>query len=142
MSFHDYSRTLTVSGNSPDQVDAVFSTLRDDLQALSTPLGGSGLRSALGTVTVVVLANVLIVLGLMFFESRRKIVLLPMSVVFLLLALLFTLPLGDVLAGFIAVSGDASFTVRYGGQISFFGFILGVVGLPAALVPLFSRKKT
>ena len=142
MRFGDYSRALTVSGNSPDQVDAVFSALRDHIQKLSTPFGGSGHRSFLGFFIFALLAYALIGLIIFYFQSRHKIILVSISLVGLLLVLLFTLPLGDMLAGFVAVSGDASFMVRYGPQMSFWGFVLGAVALPITLVPIFYSKKS
>lgn len=138
LSFRDFSRTLTVRGNSPDQVDAVFSVLRDDIQRLSTSFGGSGQRIAIAVITLWVLSTALVVLSAVYIGARRKIILLPISLVGLLLFLFFALPLGDMLAGFIAVSGDASFMVRYGPQISFLGFVLTAVATIIALIPLFS----
>lgn len=77
MSFRDFGRSLTVSGNFPDQIDAVFSAMRDDIQRLSTPFGGSGHRFLLGYFTLIILATALIVLTAIFFENRRKSILLP-----------------------------------------------------------------
>jgi hypothetical protein len=141
MSFRDFGRSLTVSGNFPDQIDAVFSAMRDDIQRLSTPFGGSGHRFLLGYFTLIILATALIVLTAIFFENRRKSILLPIFLVGLLFILFFVLPLGDMFAGFVAVSGDASFVVWYGPQISFWGFVIGAVALSLTLVPVFHEKK-
>lgn len=136
ISFRDFSRTLTVSGNSPDQVDAVFSALRDDIQKLSTPFGGSQLKSVLGIILFTILGNALLYLTLSYFQEKQKIYLLPISIVVGLAVMLFVLPWSEMLAGFIAVSGDASFMVMYGAQISFWGFVVGLIALPVSIIPL------
>ncbi len=41
LDFRDYNRTLTVEGPSPEQVDAVFATLREDLAAYRAMLEGA-----------------------------------------------------------------------------------------------------
>jgi hypothetical protein len=46
--FSDYRRTLTVEGNSPEHVDAVFAAIREDLMHLSSALGGTGIKMFFG----------------------------------------------------------------------------------------------
>jgi hypothetical protein len=70
-----------------------------------------------------------------WFRNRRVTVLVPTVIVVVLLAALLFLPINDLLSGFSVVRGDASFMVRYGAEISFWGVVIGVIGLGLALIP-------
>jgi hypothetical protein len=140
LSFADYTRSLSVEGQSPEQVDAVFSALREDLSNLSTSIGGFMFRSFLGFPAIFILFVVLIFLGGAWVDTRRRILLLPVLICVALLLVLMLLPIGDVFAGFSAVHGDASFKVRYAAEISFWGFIVGAVMIPMSLIPLVWRN--
>lgn len=135
LSFWDFSRTLSVEGQSPDQVDAVFSVLRDDLWKLSTLIGGP-IFGSLRFMAMFLLGLGLLFLGSSWLQTCRRTLLAPiLFVVALLIALVF-LPIDDLLSGFTVVRGDASFMVRYGAEMSFWGLIIGVIGLGLSLVPL------
>jgi hypothetical protein len=135
LSFSNYSRTLSVQGTSPDQVDAIFSALRDKLASLSTPFGGDWVGFVRG-VAVMILAMGLLFLADLWRVTRRRIILGPALLMVALLLALILLPIGDLFAGFTVVKGDASFMVRYGAQISFWGLMVGVVALVSWLVHL------
>jgi hypothetical protein len=135
----DYSRALTVSGTNPDQVDAIFSGLRDEMERSATSFGGSGLRLGVGMITFVILFIALFVLAIAYFDGQKRDTLVPIVLILALLILLFVLPLNEMLTGFVAVSGDASFIVRYGPEISVAAFILGLLSFPFTLIPLLKR---
>lgn len=135
LSFADYSRTLSVQGQSPDQVDAVFSAMRDELSKLSTPIGGPGFKF-LRFLSISILAWALLALGSSWAQTRRRFFLLPISLVVALLVALIVLPIGELFAGFAVVRGDASFMVRYGPEISFWGLVVGAVAIALSLIPL------
>jgi hypothetical protein len=139
LSFADYRRSLSVEGQSPEQVDAVFSALREDFSRLSTPVGGFTLRTFLGLPAIWLLVVVLGGLAAAWALTHRRILLLPVSICALLLTALLLLPLADLLAGFSAVRGDASFIVRYGPEISFWALVVGACAIPLSLLPLLSR---
>jgi hypothetical protein len=139
LSFVDYTRSLSVEGQSPEQVDAVFSALREDLSNLSTPIGGFMFKSFLWP-AILILLVALIYLGGAWVETRRSILLLPVLICAALLLALMLLPIGELFAGFTAVHGDASFKVRYAPEIAFWGFIVGAVMIPMSLIPLFWRN--
>jgi len=139
LDFSDYKRTLSVEGQSPEHVDAIFSALRDDLIKLSTFVGGSGLKTFLGFPAIWLLVTILVWPAVAWFQTRRRILLLPVSICIALIAALLLLPLDDLLAGFIAVRGDASFLARFGPEISFWGLVVGAISIPVTLVPLFYR---
>jgi hypothetical protein len=135
LSFSDFSRTLSIEGQSPDQVDAVFSALRDDLWNLSTSIGGAYV-SLFRYLFGVFLAVGVLILTAVWAESRDSTFLTPALFCAVLLAALILLPIGDWLSGFAAVRGDASFVVRYGAEISFLALIVGLIALSISLVPL------
>jgi hypothetical protein len=136
LSFADYTRSLPVEGQSPEQVDAIFSALKEDLSKLSTSVGGSMFKSLLGFPAMYFLLCVLIFSGAGWLTTRRRVLLLPVMICVALLLALLLLPVGDLFAGFSAVHGDASFKVRYGSEIAFWSFICGGVAIPISLVPL------
>jgi len=141
--FTDYSRTVQIAGRSPEQVDAVFSTIRDDLSAISTPIGGSIVRSLCTTLPLAFIVMSIFGLLMGHFVERRKYnrkLLIWYSFVFLFLCALIFIP-KDFLAGFLALRGDASFMVRYGPQISFWGLLAGLVGLLITAVTSTVRSK-
>lgn len=143
LSFSNYSRTLSVEGQGPHEVDAVFIALRDELSKLSTSVGGP-LFSVLRITLISVLALSLFFLASwwIWMETRPRIILGPIVLVVVLLVALIILPIGDMLSGFVAVREDASFIVRYGAEISFWGLILGILGTGLSLIPLFLEKRS
>jgi hypothetical protein len=128
--FDDYSRRTSVSGNSPEQVDAIFSTIESDFKDYSTLIGGSLTR----VFTLVILACIFfmgIVVGLgncIENKSVRKLGVPISSAIGMIL--IFTLPFKDILAGFAVYKGDASIIVRYGYQISFASLLIALLGIP------------
>jgi hypothetical protein len=139
--FDDGWRRLSVEGQSPDQVDAIFATVREEVSAYSTFLGGQSSRFFILYLPLIIgLPISLSLLAAGWSTSHRRLLLLPASLCALLFAVAILLPTDGFLAGFSAVSGDASFAVRYGPQISLGGLIVGVVALVTSFIPLFIRR--
>ena len=136
LDFRDFARSVTVSGNSPDEVDAVFSALSDEIQEISTPIGGLTMRAVSETLIFVFGVSALLLLIISFAEDRRSKLLIPIVIIAAFLILLALLPLDQMFGGFIAVSGDASFVVRYGPQISFVALLLAAAGVILPFLPL------
>lgn len=137
----DYKRTVTVEGPSPEQVDAVFAVLREDLQAISTPLGGTGFRSFFGFPAIWLLMTVLGWCGASWYSKRTPVSLaIALSAVFLII-LLIALPIDELLSGFWAVNGEPSFMVRYGPPMSFIGFLIAVIGVPFMVLQVLPPNK-
>jgi hypothetical protein len=132
----DYRRVVTVEGQSPEQVDAVFAVIREDLQAISTPLGGTGIRS-LGFPAIWFLLTVIGWCGATWYSKRTPVSLAISLSAALLVFMLVVLPFDELLSGFWAVSGEPSFMVRYGPHMSFVGFLIAVVGVPLMVLQLF-----
>lgn len=130
LDFNDYRRTLTVRGASPEQVDAVFSATREDLNTLSTPIGGTGVKALLGYPLYMLFIFTIIFVFSSFYTRRRKSDLARALFLTATLMLLMFLPIDELLAGFLAVRGEPSFVVRFGPEIGFFGLLLAVISLP------------
>ena len=132
----DYRRIVTVEGPSPEQVDAIFAVLREDLQVISTPLGGTSLRIFFGFPAIWLLMAVLGWCGAAWYSEKAPVSLaISLSAVFLII-LLVALPIDELLSGFWAVNGEPSFMVRYGPHMSFIGFLIAVVGVPLMVLQL------
>lgn len=140
MSFSDYKRFMLVEGYSPEQVDAVLSALREDLTKMSTSIGGINHKLYFGALPKFILIIFTLLLGISWFQARSNTILLPISICVVFLTVLFIMPIDDFLAGFSAVKGNASFTVRYGAEISFWGLVFGAVSITLSLIPLLFGK--
>lgn len=139
LDFNDRERQLIVAGSSPEQVDALFDTLRSDLYELSSVLGGWDVRLWFKIISTIVLAFVIPMILLREFDRalidkvlKRRTSGTIGVVVFsaLSLILVHTLPFHDVLAGFSVSLGDSMFISRYGPHISFLGLLISVFGIP------------
>ena len=142
LSFSSYSRTLSVEGQGPDQVEAVFIALRDELSKLSTSIGGpffSALRVML--ISILVFGLFFLVAWWIWMQTRRRIIVAPTVLVLVLLVALIIVPVGELLSGFAVVRGDAPFIMRYGADISFWGLLLAILGTGLSLIPLFLEKR-
>lgn len=129
MSFSNFSRELKVEGSSADQVDAVFSSLKDDLIDISSVVGGPLFTFYLfGALS---LGMFLYIFSTLFdwVKLKKRPLFAPLGLSVIAFILLWTLPIGQMFKGFSAIQGDASFMVRYGPQISFLGLILSFVGI-------------
>ena len=132
--FNDYRRILTVEGASPEQVDAIFSVTREDLNSISSNLGGSNNRIIFGMIIFWVISIILGVSGIGWYQSRNpkwRVISYP---AILLIVVIFVLPTRDLLSGFMATRGEPSFMIRYGPFISFFGFIVSIINIPISLI--------
>ncbi|MFN0207655.1 MAG: hypothetical protein ACKVS6_15215 [Planctomycetota bacterium] len=130
MMFGDYDRRLTVEGHSPQQVDAVFASLKSDLIALSTTVGGTGFRTLTGIVLfqlclMAVVFSVAYWLGV----RKQKGVLFTGLFASILIAILFLIPFDKIFAGFSVSESDPSFVERYASEITLFSLCIGVVSM-------------
>jgi len=141
--FYDFDRKLTVEGRSPEQVDAMFASIKSDLLALSSPFGGSLFRNVSGSLVFIVCLYVTLFGSLHWLSTRQTSAVLPVAFALLSLGLLFFLPFEALFAGFSVSSFDPSFANRYGPEISFLGLVLSVVGIPLSyLVPRWLAKRS
>jgi len=130
ITFNDYYRKISVSGNSPEQVDAIFSTPESGLGGYSTPIGGRFVRQ-MGLFFLGFLFTVIVIIGSIYCIQNKNMKMLGGPIFSLFgIILIATLPFEDILAGFAVYQGEASLLVRYGDQISFFGFLITLLGIP------------
>jgi hypothetical protein len=141
LSFSDSQRRLFIEGQSPEQVDALFVALKDDLSRLETPVGGYGLRRFYEVFFVPALYVGFGMLFMRWYLTRRSAALWQFLVVTGLLAIAMMLPADVLFAGFSAVRGDPSFMVRYNPQIGFWGLALSVITIAISfIIPLIQQR--
>jgi hypothetical protein len=143
MNFGDFLRRISVSGNSSEQVDAIFSTLESDFTEHSMVIGGSTIRSLGGFFLFYIFLGGFIggSINCFYKKSVRYIGIPIFSGIGIIL--LFGLPFRDILAGFAVYQGNASFIVRYGYEISFFSLLITLLAIPFSyyLPLIFSKSK-
>ena len=135
----DYRRLITVEGSSPEQVDAIFAVLREDLQAISTPVGGWSFQLYSGFPAIFLLTVICVLFGASWYSTRARIHLAVSLSALVFVVLFITLPVDELLSGFWAIKGEPSFMVRYGPHMSFAGLVIAVVGIGWQLFPAKAR---
>jgi hypothetical protein len=136
LDFGDFTRRLTVSGTSVDQVEAIAAALERDLSQHSA-IGGAMLRQVTGYVVFgILLISLVYGGGYCIAERRWRILGIPIFSL-LGLVLLFALPFQDLFAGFAVYQGDPSWIVRYAPQLAFAALIIAIAGIPlSVLIPM------
>ena len=142
LDFGDYSRRVSVSGGSADQVEAITNLLENDLLRHSTAIGGAMFRRVAGLCLLVALLASLILSSAYWWNTRcsSAIGMLTCSAVGLSLVLL--VPWNRYLAGFVLYqSYSPFFLVRCAPQIFFFGLLAALAGIPLSyFLPRWRRK--
>ena len=127
----DYSRRVSVTGESEDQVKATSDLIEKDLRRFSTTIGGASFRRVAGLCLAVVFLASLGLSGAWWWRSRtyNALGMLICSTVGLLLVLL--LPWNRYLPGFALHQSYSPFLlIRYAPQIFFLGLVVSLVGIP------------
>jgi hypothetical protein len=75
-----------------------------------------------------------LILFLSWLDSRHQILFTSLLISIAVLAGIWLLPISGILAGFLAVKGDAAFIVRYGPAISFWALVVAVIAIPVSWV--------
>ena len=76
-----------------------------------------------------ILFSAALISTIIYIKLRQQILLIPIFLAVGALVLWYLFPVEELLAGFTGYMKDASFIVRYGPQISFYGLIIGIVGI-------------
>lgn len=136
MNFNDYSRTLTVQGSQPEQVDGLFLLIQDDILQHTSRFGGAGFR-ILFTLSICIL---LFVAGALFSHLRQNWRYLALGSICAFTALIggMVLSPNKFLPGFALISGEVSWIRRYSAEIGFYGLIITLL---IAIVHLFKPEK-
>ena len=139
---NDYERRLTVSGVAPDHVEAAFLLLKSNLamHESSFALGGTNFRLVLMMVGLIGF-GLFSVFGNALWRLPGWWSLLYSLPLVIAQILMFTLPWARWFPGFELYLGDASFTVRYGPEISFISLMVGVIGVLPVLAAWFKKAK-
>jgi hypothetical protein len=137
-----YERTLSVAGQSPEHVDALFVLVRDELTGLSTPLGGSSMVILLRMFGSWVFGTVFLVSISSWFMARRRILFWRALISGALFLALFVLPFDEILAGFLVVRGDSNWISRHSAGISFASLVAGVISIVFTFRPLIRKPAT
>ena len=142
LDFGDYSRRVSVSGGSADQIEAITNLLENDLLRHSTAIGGAMFRRVAGLCLLVALLASLILSSAYWWNTRcsSAMGMLTCSAVGLSLALL--VPWNRYLPGFVLYqSYSPFFLVRCAPQIFFFGLLAALAGIPLSyFLPRWRRK--
>ncbi len=132
--FSDYSRRLRIKGESPEQVDALFVSIRDEMLRHSLYLGGFGVKAAVHAVWFI-LGVASLILFMLWWQVRQARLLISAAIGVAVVGLLAFLPIDDLFAGFLVVDGDPGFAIRYGPQVGVLGLLVGVITPFLPLLP-------
>ena len=142
LDFGDYSRRVSVSGGSADQVEAITNLLENDLLRHSTAIGGAMFRRVAGLCLLVALLASLILSSAYWWNTRCSSALGMLTCSALGLSLVLLVPWNRYLPGFVLYqSYSPFFLVRCAPQIFFFGLLAALAGIPLSyFLPRWRRK--
>lgn len=122
--FSDSYRTLTIEGNNSEQVDALFSLLRDEMDTYSFFLGGHTFRGVGGFAILILF----VFFPLLFVISASGISKKAVGIVVLscltILVVICVMPFDKWLPGFVVYDPNASFLARNSALFTFLSFIV------------------
>ncbi len=129
--FSDYSRRVSVSGRSTDQVETISNLLENDLRRYSTTIGGAMFRHLTGVCLSVIFLLSFMVSSVYWWNTRRFSALGMLICSALGLVLLLRLPWDMYLPGFALYQSYSPFLlVRYAAPIAFLSLLATLVGIP------------
>src|SRR5437016_4049030 len=131
LDFGDYSRRVSVSGGSADQVEAITNLLENDLLRHSTAIGGAMFRRVAGLCLLVALLASLILSSAYWWNTRCSSAMGMLTCSAVGLSLVLLVPWNRYLPGFVLYqSYSPFFLVRCAPQIFFFGLLAALAGIP------------
>jgi len=138
----DSSRSVSVTGESPEKVGELSSLLENDFRRYSTAIGGAKFRRVAGVLLLITVLMSLMVSSAFWWNTRRynALGMLVCSALGLLLVLL--VPWNRYLPGFaLYQSYSRFFLVRHAAPIFFFFFFATLLGIPVSyFLPRWRRK--
>jgi hypothetical protein len=142
LDFGDYSRRVSVSGRSVDQVEAITNLLENDLLSHSTAIGGAKFRRVAGVCLFVVFLLSLMVCSAYWWNTRCSSAMGMLTCSALGLSLVLLVPWNRYLPGFVLYQSYSPFLlVRYAPHIAFLSLIATLAGIPLLYVlPRWRRK--
>lgn len=141
----DYEREAVISGSSLTQVQALSAMIHEHLIPKETILGAEFRRVAL----FLIISIQLCLVGFKIYMDRtnsNKKILRYLNIAVILMAPiyisgLFIIPWQEWFPGTAIYSDTANFFERYGPEISFLSFLIGIPSLLALVIGIVSRKK-
>ena len=142
LDFSDYSRRVSVSGRSADQVETISNLLENDLRRYSTTIGGAMFRHLTGVCLSVIFLLSFMVSSVYWWNTRRFSALGMLICSALGLVLLLRLPWDRYLPGFALYQSYSPFLlVRYAAPIAFLSLLATLVGIPLSyFLPRWRRE--
>jgi hypothetical protein len=138
----DYSRRVSITGESSYQVDALSKLLEDDLRQHSTAIGGATFRRVVGVCLSVGLLASLGASGAYWWRTRAYSALGMLICSAIALSLVLLVPWDRYLPGFALYQSYSPFLlVRYAPQIFFLSLVAALLGIPLSyFLPRLRRK--
>jgi hypothetical protein len=131
LDFRDYSRRVTVSGETADQVEAITNLLENDLLRHSSMIGGAMFRRLAGLCFLVAFLTSLIFSSTYWWNTRCSSALGMLTCSALGLSLVLLVPWDRYLPGFVLYQSYSPFLLpRYAPQIFFFSLVATLAGIP------------
>ena len=142
LDFSDYSRRMTVSGETADQVEAITSLLENDLLRHSTAIGGAKFRHVAGFGLLVAFLTSLIVSIGYWWNTRLDSALGMLICSAIGLSLMLLVPWNRYLPGFALYQSYSPFLlVKYAPYIAFLSLVATLAGIPLFyFLPRWRRK--
>ena len=142
LDFGDYSRRVSVSGETANQVEAMTNLLENDLLRHSSMIGGAMFRRVAGLCLLVALLASLILSSAYWWNTRCSSAMGMLTCSALGLSLVLLVPWNRYLPGFVLYQSYSPFLlVRYAPHIAFLSLIATLAGIPLLYVlPRWRRK--
>jgi len=142
LDFSDYSRRLSVSGESADQVQSITKLLENDLRRYSTTIGGAMFRRVAGLCLLGAFLTSLMFSGAYWWNTRRHNALGMVVCSALGLLLVLLVPWNRYLSGFaLYQTYSRFFLVRHAAPIFFLSLVATLFGIPVSyFLPRWRRK--
>jgi hypothetical protein len=131
LDFGDYSRRVSVSGETADQVEAITNLLENDLLRYSSMIGGAMFRRVAGLCLLVALLASLILSSAYWWNTRCSSALGMLTCSALGLSLVLLVPWNRYLPGFVLYQSYSPFLlVRYAPYVAFVSLVATLAGIP------------
>jgi len=131
LDFGDYSRRVSVSGGSADQVEAITNLLDNDLLRHSSMIGGAMFRRVAGLCLLVALLASLILSSAYWWNTRCSSAIGMLTCSALGLSLVLLVPWNRYLPGFVLYQSYSPFLlVRYAPYVAFVSLVATLAGIP------------
>jgi hypothetical protein len=131
LDFSDYSRRVSVSGETADQVEAITNLLENNLLRHSSMIGGAMFRRVAGLCLLVALLASLILSSAYWWNTRCSSAMGMLTCSALGLSLVLLVPWNRYLPGFVLYQSYSPFLlVRYAPYVAFVSLVATLVGIP------------